>query len=145
MDLEDGELRLPDTKTGARMVPLSPAAARVLTDLPRINGKPWVIPGFKPNRHLADLNHYWDRVRDRADLQDVRIHDIRHSFASRALALRESLSMIGKLLGHNKIDTTSRYAHLAPDSIKKASSARVADSIGADILDRKPREAAVSA
>ena len=71
----------------------------------------------------------------------MRIHDIRHSFASRALALGESLSMIGKLLGHTKIDTTSRYAHLAQDSIK-ASSARVADSIGADILDRKPREAA---
>ena len=139
VDLEDGELRLPDSKTGARMVPLSPAAARVLAELPRVEGNPWVIPGFKPNRHLADLNHYWDRVRDRADLQDVRIHDIRHSFASRALALGESLSMIGKLLGHNKIDTTSRYAHLARDSIK-ASSARVADSIGADILDRIPSD-----
>ena len=82
-------------------------------------------------------------VRDRADLQDVRIHDIRHSFTSRALALGESLSMIGKLLGHNKIDTTSRYAHLARDSIK-ASSAPVADSIGADILDRTKEDAAVS-
>ena len=143
VDLENGEIRLADSKTGARMVPLSPPAAQVLAELPRIKGNPWVIPGFKPNRHLADLNHYWDRVRERADLQDVRIHDIRHSFASRALALGESLSMIGKLLGHNKIDTTSRYAHLARDSIK-ASSARVADSIGADILDRKPREVAVS-
>ena len=63
----------------------------------------------------------------------------RHSFASRALALGESLMLIGKLLGHSKIDTTSRYAHLARDSIK-ASSVRVADSIGADILDRKPVE-----
>ena len=143
VDLENGEIRLADSKTGARMVPLSPAAAQVLTQLPRVKGNPWVIPGFKPKRHLADLNHYWDRVRERADLQDVRIHDIRHSFASRALALGESLSMIGKLLGHNKIDTTSRYAHLPQDSIK-ASAARVADSIGADILDRKSREAAVT-
>ena len=141
VDLAAGELCLPDSKTGARLVPLSPPAARVLSELPRIKGNPWVIPGFKPNRHLADLNHYWDRVRERAKLTDVRIHDIRHSFASRALALGESLSMIGKLLGHNKIDTTARYAHLARDSIK-ASSARVADSIGADILDRKPRETA---
>ena len=92
------------------------------------------IGGTKPGRHLADLNHYWDRVRAEADLADVRLHDLRHSFASRALALGESLSMIGKLLGHNKIETTSRYAHLARDSIK-ASSARVADSIGTDILD----------
>ena len=139
VDLEGGELRLPDSKTGARMVPLSPTAAQVLQEHPRIKGNPWVIPGFKRNRHLADLNHYWDRVRERSDLQDVRIHDIRHSFASRALALGESLSMIGKHLGHNKMETTSRYAHLRRDSIK-ASSARVADSIGADILGRKVEE-----
>jgi len=74
------------------------------------------------------------RIRARADLDDARIHDLRHTFASRALTLGESLSMIGKLLGHNKIDTTARYAHLSRDSIK-ASSARVADSIGADILE----------
>ena len=61
VDLDGGELPLPDSKTGARMVPLSPAAARVLAELPRIKGNPWVIPGFKPNRHLSDLNHYWDR------------------------------------------------------------------------------------
>ena len=133
VDLKAGELRLRDSKTGERLVPLSPAAARVLEELPRVAGNPWVIPGTKRGRHLADLNHYWERVREEADLAGVRLHDLRHSFASRALALGESLSMIGKLLGHNKIDTTSRYAHLARDSIK-ASSARVADSIGADIL-----------
>jgi len=141
VDLAAGELRLPDSKSGARLVPLSPAAAQVLTRLPRIKGSPWVIPGTKPGRHLPDLNHYWERVRERADLDGVRLHDLRHSFASRALALGESLSMIGKLLGHNKIDTTARYAHLSRDSIK-ASSARVADSIGADILEQpEPREA----
>ena len=135
VDLASGELKLADSKTGARLVPLSPAAARVLAELPRIEGNPWVIPGTKnPGKHLSDLNHYWDRVRVEAGLDDVRLHDLRHSFASRALALGESLSMIGKLLGHNKIETTSRYAHLARDSIK-ASSARVADSIGADILE----------
>ena len=137
VDLGAGELRLPDTKTGARLVPLSPAGARVLAELPRIEGNPWVIAGARPGRRLADLNHYWERVRERADLEGVRRHDLRHSFTSRALALGESLSMIGRLLGHNKIDTTARYAHLARDSIK-ASSARVADSIGADILKGTP-------
>ena len=137
VDLAAGELRLAESKTGARLVPLSPAAARVLAELPRIEGNPWVIPGKYPGRHLADLNHYWERVRERADLGNVRLHDLRHSFASRALALGESLSMIGKLLGHSKIETTSRYAHLARDSIK-ASSARIADSIGADILESAP-------
>ena len=141
VDLAAGEIRLPRSKTGPRLVPLPPAAAEVLRDLPRVQGSPWVIPGTKAGRHLADLNHYWARVRQRADLADVRLHDIRHSFASRALALGESLPMIGKLLGHSKIGTTERYAHLARDSIK-ASSARVANSIGADILDRKRGRAA---
>ncbi len=144
VDLAVGEIRLPDSKSGARLVPLSPAAARVLAALPRIEGSPWVIPGRNPGKHLADLNHYWERVREEADLEGVRIHDLRHSFASRALALGESLSMIGKLLGHNKIETTARYAHLARDSIK-ASSARVAGSIGADILDDDERDGAAPA
>ncbi len=145
VDLASGELTLPDSKTGARLVPLSPAAARVLAELPRIPGNPWVIPGTKnPSKPLPDLNHYWDGVRAEADLAEVRLHDLRHSFASRALALGESLSMIGKLLGHNKIETTSRYAHLARDSIK-ASSARVADSIESDIFDRPRTRAAESA
>ena len=60
VDLAAGELRLPDSKSGARLVPLSPAAARVLAQLPRIEGSPWVIPGTKPGRHLPDLNHYWE-------------------------------------------------------------------------------------
>ena len=136
VDLAAGEIRLPGGKTGPRLVPLAPAAAAVLRAVPRVQGSPWVIPGTKAGKHLADLNHYWARVRDRADLADVRLHDIRHSFASRALALGESLPMIGKLLGHSRIGTTARYAHLARDSIK-ASSARVADSIGADILERQ--------
>ena len=108
MGLTAGESRLPDSKTGARLVPLSPPPAQALAELPRIEGNPWVIPGRKPGKHFADLNHHWDRVRAEADLKAVRIHDLRHSFASRALAFGESLSMIDKLLSHNKINTTAR-------------------------------------
>ncbi len=133
VDLEAGELRLPDGKTGARLVPLSPTAAEVLSRLPRRTDNPWVIPGSKPGAHLADLQPPWERVRKCAGLDDVRIHDLRHSFASRALALGESLPMIGKLLGHTQVETTARYAHLARDSVK-ASASRIAGSIGADIL-----------
>ena len=133
VDLEAGELRLPDSKTGARMVPLSRAAAGVLTALPRDPDNPWVIAGRKPGAHLTDLQHPWRRIRARAGLDDVRIHDLRHSFASRALALGEGLPMIGKLLGHTQVQTTARYAHLARDSVK-ASASKIADSIGADIL-----------
>ena len=127
------EMRLPDTKTGARGVPLSPSAVKLLAGLPRVPGNPWVIPGRKPGTHLRDLDDAWKILRARAGLDDVRIHDLRHSFASRALALGESLPMIGKLLGHGKIETTARYAHLARDSVHE-SAGRIAESIAADIL-----------
>ena len=137
VDFEAGELRLPDSKTGARLVPLSPAAVAVLVRLPRPAGSPWVIPGRKPGSPLKNLQGAWETVKARAGLTDVRIHDLRHSFASRALALGESLPMIGELLGHRRNGTTARYAHLARDSVK-ASAARVADSIGSDLHPANP-------
>ena len=141
VDLEAGEIHLADAKTGPRAVQLPPAAVGLLQALPRRKDSPWVFPGNdRDGRYSGSgLDHVWQTVRAAAGLEDARLHDLRHSFASRALALGESLSMIGKLLGHNKIDTTARYAHLARDSIK-ASSARVAESIGADILDEPAGE-----
>ena len=132
VDLEAGELGLRDAKTGARQVALSPAAVRVLSTIPRVADNSWVIAGRKPGTRLGNLNASWLVVRARAGLKDVRLHDLRHSFASRALALGESLTMIGKLLGHRKVQTTARYAHLAQDSVK-ASAARVAESLRADM------------
>ena len=93
---------------------------------------PWVIVGKQPNTHLSTITADWYRLRARADLDDVRIHDLRHSYASRALAAGESLSMIGKLLGHADIQSTARYAHLARET-ERLSAARVGGSIGADI------------
>ena len=133
VDLEARELKLPDSKTGPRVVPLSPAAVKVLEELPRVPGSPWVIPGQKPGTHMTNLNDPWQVVRERAGIEKARIHDCRHSFASRALALGESLPAIAKLLGHSQIQTTARYAHLARESVK-ASAARVADSIAGDFL-----------
>ena len=130
---EAGELRLRDSKTGPRAVALSPAAANVLAGLPRICGNPWVIPGGRPGMHLSGIFWQWRRVRARAGLGDVRLHDLRHSYASRALALGESLPTIARLLGHARIQTTARYAHLARDAVKEAA-ARVADGIGEDIF-----------
>ena len=144
VDLAANELRLVDSKTGPRPVPLSPAAAGVLAGLPRVSGNPWVIPGHKPGTHIVNLDKPWRIIRTRAGLKDVRIHDLRHSFASRALALGESLPMIGKLLGHAQIQTTARYAHLARHSVK-ASAARVAASIAADFLPAMPRSDSVRA
>ena len=93
VDLEAGELRLPDTKTGARMVPVSPTAARVLARAPRIPGNPWVFPGAKAGAHLSELAYWWNELRARAGLPNLRLHDLSHSFASRALALGQSLSI----------------------------------------------------
>ena len=132
VDLEHDELRLRDAKSGARAVPLSPAARQILVELPRTPDNPWVIPGSLPGRHLANLNAAWQVVREKAELDDVRVHDLRHSFASRALALGHSLTMIGKLLGHRQPQTTARYAHLARHSVKSAA-AVIADSLLGDV------------
>ena len=91
IDRTAGELRLRDGKTGARMVPLTPAVAGVLAEIPRVPDNPWVIAGQKPGARMTNVNDPWLVVRARAGLEDVRIHDLRHSWASRALALGESL------------------------------------------------------
>ncbi len=90
------------------------------------------LPDRKPGNHLTDLQHPWRRIRTRAELKDVRIHDLRHSFASRALALGEGPPMISKLLGHTQVQTTARYAHLARDTVE-ASAALIGDSIERDL------------
>ena len=133
VDLDKAEMRIVDGKTGSRTVHLSPSAVGVLKALPREPGVPWVVPGAKPGTHMADIDGAWQTIRARAALHDVRMHDIRHSFASRALALGEGLPIIGRLLGHRRIETTARYAHLARDSVKE-SAERIAVSIAADIL-----------
>ena len=138
--LDAAELRLPDSKTGARVISLPPMAVKLLAGLPRDPDSPWVIPGRRPGTHLRDLADAWKVLRMRAGLDDVRIHDLRHSFASRALALGESLPMIGKLLGHSQVETTARYAHLARDTVHE-SAAWVAESLAIDLFgtDWRPR------
>ena len=131
--LEAAELRLPDSKTGARAVPLPPQAVELLAGLLGAHDGPWVIPGRKPGTRLRNIDEAWRMIRKRAGLENVRLHDLRHSWASRALALGEALPVIGKLLGHSKMETTARYAHLARDSAQEAAG-RVAASIAEDML-----------
>ena len=131
--LEAAELRLPDSKTGARAVPLPPQAVELLAGLLGAHDGPWVIPGRKPGTPLRNVDEAWRMIRERAGLEDARLHDLRHSWASRALALGETLPVIGKLLGHSKLETTARYAHLARDSAQEAAG-RVAASIANDFL-----------
>ena len=133
VDLDRAEIRIVNGKTGSRTVHLSPSAVDVLAALPRDPDNPWVVPGAKPGKHMTDIDAVSQTIRARAGLHDVRIHDIRRSFASRALALGEGLPIIGRLLGHRRVETTARYAHLARDSVRE-SAERIAVSIAADIL-----------
>ena len=137
VDIKACELRLPDSKTGAKVVHFGKTAADVLNSIKKLDGNPYVITGTKMvGSRLTDLQHPWRRIRTKAGLDNVRIHDLRHSYASGALALGEGLTMIGKLLGHTQVQTTARYAHLANDPIKSAAG-RVSDTIGAAMLGKE--------
>ena len=114
--LKSHEFRLSDSKTGSKIVHFGEAVAEVLKKIERLDDNPWVITGRKEGARLTDLQHPWRRIRKRAGLPDVRIHGLRHSYASGALALGEGLPMIG----HTQVQTTARYAYLANDSVKAA-------------------------
>jgi integrase len=136
VDIKARELRLPDSKTGAKVVHFGKTAAEILKAIKKLDGNPYVITGQKNDgSRLTDLQHPWRRIRAKAGLNNVRIHDLRHSYASGALALGEGLTMIGKLLGHTQVQTTARYAHLANDPVKSAAG-RVSDTIGAAMLGK---------
>jgi len=130
VDLDAGTLTLPDSKTGRKIIYLSAPALEVLADLPRVEDNPYVVCGRKVGAHLVNLQKPWRAIRSRADLDNVRIHDLRHSFASVAAAGGLSLPLIGAMLGHSQPATTARYAHLAADPVR-AASASVAGQIAA--------------
>lgn len=107
---------LEDSKTGPRLVWLGAAARRVLDGLPHRRGAEYVFPSDESRRDHW-LDSFWRRVRAEARLADVRLHDLRHSFASKAARTHENLPTIGKLLGHVSVVTTARYAHLDDASL----------------------------
>ena len=111
-EIKGGRIRLDDSKTGARTVWLGSEAQAILSRLQR--GKPGEHVFINPETGsvFATVGHYWRMIRAEAGLGSMRIHDLRHSFASHAAAASETLPMIGKLLGHARVDTTARYAHL---------------------------------
>ena len=130
IDFERGEARLPDSKTGAKTLHLPPPALAVLAVLPRLDGNPHVIVGAKEGAALVNLEKPWRAIRAAAGINDVRLHDLRHAFASVAASSGMGLPIIGKMLGHTQAATTARYAHLASDPVKAAAAA-VAGKIAA--------------
>jgi integrase len=120
VDIGGGFLRLADSKTGAKVVHLGAPARALLASLPRQANNPFVICGDRPGAHLVGLQKIWATVRAAANLNDVRLHDLRHSFASVAARSGESLLVIGKVLGHSTSAATGRYAHLSDDPVRMA-------------------------
>lgn len=128
VDFERKCLRLPDSKTGAKVVYLNAPALQVLAGIQRDDENPYVFPGVKPGRPVSNLRDSWGQVRKAIGLEDVRLHDLRHTFASFGVGLGLSLQLVGKLLGHSNISTTQIYAHLADDPVRQAN-----ERIGAEI------------
>jgi integrase len=135
VDFERSILILPDSKTGHKVLLLGAPAMDVLTSTIRIEGNPYVCPGKTPGKPIVNVQKIWNRIRTEAGISDVRLHDLRHSFASVSAAEGDSLIVIGRLLGHSNPMTTERYAHLADDPIKRAAdktSSRIAAMMGVE-------------
>jgi integrase len=143
IDWERGYLRLPDSKTGAKIVPMGAPALELLASLPVIEGNPYVLPSLPREGHYVGLPKVWEKIREKAELGDVRLHDLRHSFASTAAASGDSLIVIGALLGHKDTATTSRYAHLTNDALRMAAT-RTANHIAAAMGDKPDKATIVS-
>jgi len=137
IDWDRSLLRLPDSKTGAKNVPLGKPALDLLKAIPKLEGCIYVFPSPRLGRHLVGLQKVWERVRVTSKLPGVRLHDLRHSFASTAVAGGVSLFMVGKMLGHKDSRTTEIYAHLGDDPLKLVANA-TANTL-ADLLAPPPK------
>jgi integrase len=135
VDLERGCLFLPDSKSGRKTIILNAPALAVLNGLERVG--PYVAPGVSPNQPRHDLKRPWDAVTKRAGLTGVRLHDLRHTYASFGAGGGMGLPIIGRLLGHSQVATTARYAHLDNDPLRRASET-IASRIAA-ALDGNPK------
>lgn len=121
IDVERSCLFLPDSKSGRKTVILNAPALAVLNALERVG--PYVVPGDDPEQPRHDLKRPWDAVTKRAGLTGVRLHDLRHTYASFDAGGGLGLPIIGRLLGHSQAATTARYAHLDNDPLRRASEA----------------------
>lgn len=139
VDFERRLLLLPHSKTGAKAVYLSEPAMDVLSNIEHVADNPYVIPGIRSREPLKSIRKPWEHICKAAKLKDVRLHDLRHSFASVGAASELSLPMIGALLGHSQPNTTARYAHLAASPLHQAVDAIGAQIIGA--INHTPRAA----
>lgn len=121
VDFGRGLLLLPDSKTGRKTIILNAPALAILAEMPRVGA--YVIAGDNEDAPRADLKRPWQVVARHAGLEGVRLHDLRHTYASVGAGSGLGLPIIGKLLGHAESRTTERYAHLDNDPLRKAANA----------------------
>ncbi len=131
IDFERRFVRFGKSKTGAKVIPFSQAAISIIEEQPRLNSTPYVFASTKINDHYKGIPKVWYDVRKKAKIEDCRLHDLRHNFASVAASNGASLPMIGALLGHTQAQTTARYAHLTNDTL-----AELTNQVSATIAER---------
>lgn len=122
VDFENGWLNLPTSKTGPKIVHLNSAAIDVLLGCVGMD-ETWVLPGRRDGKPMSDLKKPWTRLKETAGIEDVRIHDLRHSYGSIGAAMNLGAPILKEILGHTDIRTTSKYMHLGSDPIKAGNEA----------------------
>jgi integrase len=143
VDFQHRCLRLAQSKTGHKTIPLGPAPLELLNSILTYRGSSdWVFPSKDEKGPFMGLEKVWKRVRARAGYPNLRIHDLRHSYASMGLARGNALAVIGALLGHSDVKTTSRYAHLADDPIRAAAD-QISRAMADAMADRSSNESDV--
>ena len=128
-------MRLEHSKTGPRAVPLGDQAIRLIAELKHAAKSDWVFPSSRGTGPIVGIQKVWNDIRTRADLPTVRLHDLRHSFASQAINGGASLYLTGAILGHRQSSTTQRYAHLQSAPVRSVATT-AADNV-AKMLDRR--------
>ena len=111
-------MNLPDTKTGKKSFRFSPTVHQILSSLPDKEG--YVFKSIIGNKRVTTVRHIWRKICKLADIENVRVHDLRHTYASLAVQSGYSLPIISEMLGHADIKTTQRYAHLHDDPVNQA-------------------------
>ena len=118
IDFENSKMNLPDTKTGAKSFFFSPTVKQILLNLPNKEG--FVFKSVLKDKRVTTVRHIWKKICKLAKIENVRVHDLRHTYASLAVQNGYSLPIISKMLGHADIKTTQRYAHLHDDPVNQA-------------------------
>ena len=131
VQLDQNCIHFKKSKTGEKIIPLNNLSKAVLENIERQPGNPYVFCGKKPGRHLTDVKKRWFKIRKMLAIEDVRMHDLRHTFASMAIKSGLGLYQVSKLLGHKNIQTTMRYAHIEKEELVK--SAKAVEAVFANV------------